>query len=265
MLTSILLVVSLAQAAAEFPVARAEKEFEAAVPHVAAYCQGVAGNVSLFQRAALPYAPLDLQIRKARGDEANRLRNLWLGVAGAACSVDVAKLTANFHCGERCLFSRRADLRRKLPMLQALVKDVRAARNVRLLALWAPGEWRVNDLYRTPAGAYNEARPSPVMGLVPSADWKRWDRLDAWMKASNVDRRKVEELLGRIEALRIAAVVRDGDAIRVVRIGLGDNESGLLFGSEKAKPPKVGDALPDGRTYVAIEPVAPGVVFYETT
>jgi hypothetical protein len=53
--------------------------------------------------------------------------------------------------------------------------------------------------------------------------------------------------------------------VRVIRIGLADNESGLLFQPEQAKLPKIGDQLRDGRSYVAIEPVAPGVVFYETT
>lgn len=266
MLTSTLLLAALLSAEpAPFPVPRAQQEFDAAVPHAAAFCQSVAGNVSLFQRAALPFAPLDLQVRKAKGGEADPLRNLWLGIAGAACSVDTGKLERNFHCGERCLFSRRADLLRKLPVLRPLVKDFRAARSVRVLALWAPGEWRVNDLYRMPGGALNEARPSTAMGLVPSAGWKRWATFPEWAKAAGVDRAKVEDLLQRIETLAIAAVVREGDTVRVIRIGLVDNESGLLFGPEKAKLPKVGDALPDGRTYVAVEPVAPGVVFYETT
>jgi hypothetical protein len=264
MLTTTLLLLT-ALSTAPFPVPRAEAEFNAAIPHAAAWCQSVAGNVTRFQRAALPYAPLDLQIRNAKGDEADRLRNLWLGVAGAACSVDVARLTSNFHCGEKCLFSRRADLLRKLPALRALVKEFRAAKNVRLVALWAPGEWRVNDLYRMPGGAYDEARPSEVMALVPSAVWKRWGDLDGWTKAAKVDRSVVEGLLRGIESLAIAAVVREGDQVRVIRIGLADNESGLLFQPEKAKPPKIGDQVRDGRSYVAIEPVAPGVVFYETT
>jgi hypothetical protein len=264
MLTSTLLLVALT-AQTPFPVPRAEKEFNAAVLNAAAICQTVAGNVTQFQRAALPYGPLDLQVRNARGDEGDRLRNLWLGVAGAACSVDVAKLPKNFHCGERCLFSRRADLARKLPVLRAIVKDFRAARNVRILAQWGPGEWRVNDLYRMRGGGLNEARPSEVMALVPSALWTRWDGLDAWAKKSKVDARKVEDLLARLGAVAVAAVVRDGGDVRVIRIGIGDNESGLLFQADGAKPPKLGDTLPDGRTYVAIEPLAPGVVFYETT
>lgn len=265
MLTSTLLLVTLAQAPAAFPVPRAEAEFDAAVLNLPAYCQAVAGNVTLFQQAALPYAPLDLQIRNAKRDEAERLRNLWLGLAGAACSVDSAKLVRNFHCGEKCLFSRRADLLRKLPALRVLVKDFRAASNVRILALWAPGEWRVNDLYRMRGGGLNEARPSKVMAFVPSSVWTRWDRFESWAKKAKLEPRTAEELLKRIEALAIAAIVREGDAVRVIRIGLGDNESGLLFQPEKAKPPKVGDALVDGRSYVAVEPVAPGVVFYETT
>ncbi|HYG70337.1 MAG TPA: hypothetical protein VD838_21850 [Anaeromyxobacteraceae bacterium] len=265
MITSTLLLAALA-AEAPFPVPRAQQEFDAAVPHVADFCQGVAGNVTLFQRGALPFAPLDLQVRRAKGDEADRLRNLWLGIAGASCSVDVPKLSKDFHCGPRCVGSRRADLVRKLPAIRTLVKAFHEAKNVQVVASWGAAEWRVNDLFHRPTGALTEARPSTAMAFVPSGAWKPWPRFDAWASAAKVDAARANDLVARVQSLSLAAIVRDRGAIRVIRIGLGDNESGLLFQtSADVKPPKLGETTGDGRTFVVVEPLAPGVVFYETT
>lgn len=59
-------------------------------------------------------------------------------------------------------------------------------------------------------------------------------------------------------------MVRDEIGIRVARVGIGDNESGLVFTDDRA-PFKRGDTLNHGREITLIERLRAGVYFYETT
>lgn len=98
LLLSLALVVSsvaatVAQNRPSFPVPRAEQEFVALFPHIEGYGGAIRNDQKAFVLAVLPYAPLDLQITKAQNyEEADTLRNFYLGVAGAASGIDSAAL-----------------------------------------------------------------------------------------------------------------------------------------------------------------------------
>jgi hypothetical protein len=65
--------------------------------------------------------------------------------------------------------------------------------------------------------------------------------------------------------LSLAALVADtGSVVRVVRVGIGHKESGLLFAPGDAAPYMKGDKLSDGREVLLLEQLKQGVYFYET-
>jgi hypothetical protein len=76
-------------------------------------------------------------------------------------------------------------------------------------------------------GQTNEALPSPAIGFVPSEAWRRWASEREFFAAKKLPPEQ-------IEALVAATPARDS-------------------------------RLRDGRRFVIVEQVAPGVVFYETT
>jgi hypothetical protein len=174
------------------------------------------GDGELFRRWSLPFAPMVLQVGKGSHEETSSLRNLYLGVAGAAFGVDAAKLAASFHCG------------------------IGTQANVTF--------------------------PSPKMGFLPSGAWKPVSEPESYFSSLGVSPASVREVLSEVVALSIAAVVRDLDwGIRVVRIGISDNEAGVHFPSTKSPKVKLGDKLRDGREIKFLQELGKGVVFYEST
>jgi hypothetical protein len=69
------------------------------------------------------------------------------------------------------------------------------------------------------------------MGFVPSSSWTPADA-DKYIASLGSSSAAVRSVLTAQEALSIAALVREpGGNIRVVRIGIGDNEAGLYSSS----------------------------------
>jgi hypothetical protein len=247
----------------KFPVARAESEFKALIPHVDGYCGPRKGDLEGFRRAVLPYGPLDLSVLKGRPQEAEGLRNLYLGIVGAACGIDSAALARTFDCGDTCLKTRRGAMVGKLSEIKEVVDAFRSLRGIRLVSQWGiVDEYRVNDLF-VMMGQMNEAVASPRMGFVPSRSWRHVDSLAAYLKPLNVREEDFLRIVQKAKALSLSAIVREAEGVRAISVGIGDKESGLLFLSKGALP-KVGKAARDGRKYVIVEPIEPGVVFYET-
>jgi hypothetical protein len=133
------------------------------------------------------------------------------------------------------------------------------------VASWGiKGQYRVNGLFKI-FDQTNVTSPSAVMGFVPSASWTPGDA-DKYIAALGASPADVRSVLAAQEALSLAALVREpvGD-VCVIRIGIGDNEAGLLFPSGKQPALTRGDKLPDGRQVVFIREVKAPVLFYETT
>ena len=136
---------------------------------------------------------------------------------------------------------------------------------IRLISIWAPqGELRVNDVFVL-GGHVREAIPSTKLGLVPSGNWKQWASLEKYLATLQVPQAAVNDLAQQMLAIGLSALVRETFQTRLVGVGVGDNESGLLFLRAGASPPRVGDVRPDGNTYTLVEQVDPGVWFYETS
>ena len=249
----------------EFPVARAEAEFRGLLAFVDGFGKQNEGNVELVRRWCLPFGPMDLQVGKASHEEAASLRNFYLGFVGAAFGVDTARLAESFHCGEACVAGRRRDLEAKRPRIQALVDDFRKLEGVNVVAAWGiKDQYRVNDLFKI-EGQTNVTSPSAELGFVPSSSWKR-SSFDDYLASIGASPAAVQRVLSALTALSIAALVRQADgAIRVVRIGIGENESGLVFSSPKLPPLKVGAKLPDGRQIKILRDLKKGVFFYESS
>ena len=250
-----------------FPVPRAEAEFKTLSRYLVAFHETYPGDEELFRRWALPYGPLDLEVRRGNHDEANQLRNLWLGTSARTFQIgDPASLGNQFHCGEPCVSRRESDLREKLPKLRELVDAFRPLARVDLLASWGDADdYRVNDLFRIKARE-RAASASEEMGFVPSGSWQPVEAADAYVRSFGGDPDAIRAVLAALRELGVAAVVREpAGVIRVVGTGIGDNESGLLFLPEGAAGYAAQQKLPDGREIRFVLRFASDVQFYESS
>jgi hypothetical protein len=248
-----------------FPVPRAEPEFRELLPFIQGWAQQNAGDEELFKRWSLPFGPLSVQVTKANHGEASSLKNLYLGVSAAAFKVDGRALVNLFHCGPSCVEHRRADLKSKLPRIEPLVSQFRTAVRIHLIANWGMGDdFRVNELFRV-MGQQNLTQASPIMGFVPSGTWRPVKDANGYIESLGANPAKVREILKEMRDLSLSALVAEtGSVVRVVRVGIADNESGILFAPGDAAPYKKGDKLSDGREVILIEKLEPRVYFYET-
>ncbi|HEV8700624.1 MAG TPA: hypothetical protein VGV60_05060 [Candidatus Polarisedimenticolia bacterium] len=248
------------------PVPPGGAEFDHLIPHVREACAVVREKPGIWPYRAFPYGPLGLEIRKAKSPaEADQTRGFYLGAVAGACGVPADEVTAYFFCGPACPGNRRDHLVRQLPAVKALKKEFEALPKARLVAIWAPGdEFRINDVFYMDGHA-REAIPSPVMGFVPSGDWKAWPSLVAYARNIGIPESKLRDLTRQMRDIGLSALIRDPSGLRLVGVGIGDNESGLLFPRPAAVRPRVGAQWPDGRKYTIVEEVSAGVFYYETT
>lgn len=258
---------TVAQNRPSFPVPRAEQEFVALFPHIEGYGGTIKNDQEAFVLAVLPYAPLDLQITKAQSyEEADTLRNFYLGIAGAASGIDSAALANSFHCGKSCVEYRKSDVVGKLTRITNLVAEFNAVPQIKILAQWGiKDEYRVNNVFHM-MGQTNESLPSSVMGFIPSDKWKKLESPEKYLEEIKVPKAKFDSMLTKVKEMSLAAVVRDAqENVRIVRVGISDNEAGLLFLKNSFDKPKKGQKMLDGREYVYVEEIKPGIFYYETS
>lgn len=241
-------------------------EFDHLIPDLKAACAVVRETPGIWPYRAFPYGPLGLEIRKAKSPaEADLARGFHLGVTAGVCGIPEDQITAYFFCGPGCPGDRRNHLVGQMAAVLALKKAFAGQPKARLVAIWAPGdEFRVNDVFSM-GGKVREAIPSPTMGFVPSGNWKPWPSVGAYMQRLGIPESRIRELTRQMRDIGLSALVRDQAGIRLVGVGIGDNESGLIFPRPGVPRPRVGAQWPDGRKYAIVEEVSTGVFYYETT
>jgi hypothetical protein len=264
-LIGLIVALSGRQDSVSFPVVRAKDEFLTLIPHVKGYCGAIRGDVEAFRRAVLPYGPMDLTVSKGTTEEAESLRNLYLGIAGAACEIDAQALAKSFHCGISCTADRKTELLAKLGPIKEVVRDFASLKGIELVSQWGiVGEYRVDNIFAM-MDQVKETKPSLLMGFVPSEIWTDIGAdLKAYLKRKNVSEKRFDSMLQKVKALSLAAVVREPEGTRVVRVGIADNESGLLFLNTGTAMPLVGQRTHGGRRYVVVQELEKKLVFYET-
>jgi hypothetical protein len=225
----------------------------------------VNGDLELFRRAVLPFGPMDLTVQRADKDEVTVLRLLYLGAVGQACHVDAVSLSRSFHCGPGCTKQRRDDLVSKLDEIKTAVGEFASLGNVGVVSQWGrKNEYRLDNLY-VMLGSANEAQPSKIMGFVPSSSWTPVRQVPSFLRGRGVSEEKVSRLVSRMRDLSLAAVVRDPLGTRVIRVGIGTRQSGLLFLKIGKALPQLGAQIENGGKYVHLQEIEKGVVFYETS
>ena len=240
-------------------------EFRKLIPFAVEACGVVRENPAIFPYRSFTFGPFGLETRKASSpEEADSFRNLYLGAVGGSCGLAAEQLTAFFFCGPECPRNRREHFVRQLKDVRAVADEFETLAGLRLVAVWAPrGELRVNDVFLM-AGQAREAIPSPTMGFVPSGEWKPWPSLNAYLKTLGIAEDAVRGLTQHLLAVGFSAVLRENSGIRLVGVGVGDNESGIVLTRRATPAPEVGRSLSDNKTYSIVERLAPDVYYYET-
>jgi hypothetical protein len=258
-----LLIAFSANAQPSFPVPRAEPEFRALLSDLAPRAAATGGDVDAFVKQSLPYGPLDLTVANAaNSEEAEALRNFYLGVLGGAARVDVAALAVRFQCGRDCAVQRRQHLAASLPAITEAVDFFRHQEGLSVVAVWPTGH-RLDDYYLID-NRYSQAVPSPIMGFVPSGSWLPTTEAAA-LERLGVSRDSRDRLLSLMSAGDLAAVAKERNgSVRAIWAGIADNEAGILSLGKSARKPKLGEVLPGGGSFVVLERLADGIYFYTT-
>jgi hypothetical protein len=249
-----------------FPVPRAEREFS----RLRSIVEGAAASGPMEVREYLalagPFAPLDLQVASGGASDASLLKNLYLGLCGAALQIDTARLARDFHCGPDCTARRSAYASDHLEQLTELARALRKTKNVGLIAQWGrPGSFRVNELFKI-GSSVREAIPSPEFGLLPSGAWNEFATAELYFSTRGIDGSATLALVHMAEELGVGAVARLVDGtVAVFIVGLGDNQSGVLFQEPSQSAPQLGGQLQNGLEYVVVRKLKPGVYYFETT
>jgi hypothetical protein len=183
--------------------------------------------------------------------------------AGVAPGIPPQPLLARWLCGPACVEYRRALLADDLAAIRRLVADFRTLRGIDLIAQWGvTNESRVDNVFSI-RGQTRATTPSASMGFVPSGSWTPVASINAYVRERGGDPAIVQRILEQMRAIDLAAVVREGDDIRVVRIGVADNEAGAVFTNKPASI-AVGAEMPDGRAIVFRIELADDVYYYES-
>lgn len=257
---------TLDKAADAFPIPRAVPELLLLRPIALGFAAGGPVDPVLFTALTGPYAPLDLQVTRARdSEEASYLRNYYLGVTGRVVGVDVPSLAQRFH-QPATVDGRMKFAATHLAEFKDLATRFRLAEGIRLVAQWEqPGDFRINDMFSI-HGWVREAIASDTMGFVPSGRWNEFPSVTAFFDARGLRESAAMALVQSLVDTRAAAVVRlPGGTVQVLLAGIADNHAGILFQPEAAAIPQVGAALDDGTEFRLVEQLEPGVIYFETT
>lgn len=265
-----LLVACFSQAVAaespRFPVPRAEEEFRELMQVPEGW--SASGNVTFEGAfvALMPYGPLDLQVTgDATHEEISTLRNFYLGSTCYKLGIDPRRVMAVFNCGLTCVESRRNDIRDNIDKWLLVAEKFRAASGVRLIGMWAgPGAIRVNDVVKL-GDKVLIAIPSPKMGFIPGGRFIQRENLKGALSERHIDIERVQAVIGAMSDTHSVAVHYGHKGwIEVVKIGIADNVSGVLFASEGGMPPSVGEVHSGGGEYIFVEKVGRNAYFFET-
>ena len=104
-----------------------------------------------------------------------------------------------------------------------------------------------------------------MIGFVPSGQWKSYKSPQEYLDTIHISKSTFDGLYGVFQPLLVAAVLRPAPGeTEVIALGLANNTSGLLFVTDEASKPVLGQRLPNGETYSVVQPIKPGVYYFET-
>lgn len=245
-----------------------DAEFRAAIEAAIHEAEAMAGDTAAFLARVQPFGSLDLIVlRETDADRASLLRSTFLGVVGRAAGINPGPFADRWHCGEPCAMARRDTLVAHLAAARTIVAQLRAVPSLEVVAAWPGGGYRAGSL-TFDGRTFRVLSASPRLGLLPWQNRPVSGGAAPAFSNLHTSRAAVETIVAGLRAGGFTAAARDKQgSVRVVLAGaIGDNEAGLLFLAPGNARPKHWDArLLDGRAYVYMEEVAPGVHFYITT
>lgn len=250
----------------EFPVPRAEAEFQVLMDAPRGYASQGVPPLDRVLGAMMPYGPLDLQITgEATHNEISDLKNFYFGVSTQILGVSPSILNLVINCDMKCLTFRREDIAANLEAWASVAEAFRAAKGVNLLSAWGGrSAFRVNDVIKAGESVV-VAVPSAQMGFIPGGRFIPQVSLDAALSERNIESTQVTPILEALMDAGAAAVhYGAGACVEVIKLGLVDNLSGVLFVAEGQAVPATGDEHPNGGHYSTIEKIAANAYFFET-
>ena len=233
--------------------------------YVTSQTQNVHGDAELFIKLTQPYAPLDLTVTRGDLKSVQSTRDIFYGMAGAASGISRTALMAHLDAikqDQQNSAGLATDLTLHLPALGELVQKFSAtAPEVQIIAQWEiDGDLRLNNtfLQHNAVTAYLEHN-----GLIPYPPGVPFHSLDAELSADHLTQADLNTIVPSMSSLHIVALLKMPIGIRAVYAGASHNETGLLFLSKGAAPPRSGDRWGNGIELSSVVSIGPGVFLYE--
>ena len=232
--------------------------------YIESQTHNIHGDAALFIKLTQPYAPLDLTVTRGDLKSVQSTRDFFYGLAGASAGVSRTAIMARLDSFKRQQnpSDQAADLALDLPSLRQLTQKFAAtAPEVQLIAQWnIDGDLRLNNsfLQHSTVTTYLEHN-----GLIPYPPGVPFHSLDAELKDDHLTHDDLDAIVSSMRSLHIVALLKMPDGIRAICSGVSHNETGLLFLTEGAAPPRTGDRWGNGIELTAVLPIAPDVFIYE--
>ena len=223
-------------------------------------------DAALFTNLTQPYAPLDLTVTRGDIKSAQSARDFFYGLAGASAGLSRNALVARLDAYKRSQQNSSdlaADLALNLPALRELAQKFSAtAPEVQLIAQWnTPGDLRLNNtfLQHTAVTAYLDHN-----GYIPYPPGVPFHSLTAELTADHLTQADLNAIVSSMRSLHIVALLKMPLGVRAIYSGLSHNETGLLFLSPGATPPRAGDRWGNGIELSSVVSLTPDVFLYMT-
>jgi hypothetical protein len=247
------------------PTTPSDADWQHLRTYIQSQAQNIHGDAALFGKLTQPYAPLDLTVTRGDIKSVQSSRDIFYGMAGAAAGIQRTALMAhidNLKRNQQNSTELARDLAMYLPPLRELIQKFSAtAPEVQLIAQWnIEGDLRLNNsfLQHSAVTAYLDHN-----GLIPYPPGVPFHSLDAELNTDHLTQADLDAIVSSMRALHIVALLKMPIGVRAIYAGVSHTETGLLFLTPGAEPPRVGDRWGNGIELNAVASVGPDVFLYE--
>jgi len=256
--------------ASSFPVPEAKAEFEQLLAFPKGFSHNGRLTIKEYRAYAGPYAPLDIQITKARSyEDASVLKNLYLGISSKIVGFDretALTIPSMVLCGsEECTLKHIKVIVDNQQLLINLAKNMANLKNVNIVAQWwQNGSYRVNKAFVTGLDV-REVIPSELIGFVPSGKWVFYKNVHLLAVNNGFNIKGVLDLVKQLKIVGARAIIySEFGGYDIIFDGVSDNYWGLLVLKENSDTPAEGLKNKDGFQYRVVRKISPGLYYYET-
>lgn len=221
--------------------------------------KGLNGDVNLFSELTKPMAPLDLNIKKSKGQfNDSDTKNIFYGVMGS-----IAGLNNDFYKSTLKEFFEKYQGEKTFTNAKMTSKDASAIlkvfkehEEIEVIATWSKNSYRVNNIFINDNRV--EIFDCSKSIYFPCSNKKilAIEKLDSNTKNIVYS---AKQIAVEMQKISLVALIKNSDGVRAIIDGVSDNEIGIFYSNQKKPSPT---SFPDGKDIVWLREIDDNVVLY---